>query len=146
MRIHEIMSKSVVAVGPARSLDEVRDQMKRTRIRHMVVVDGGRVVGVVSDRDLAHARTGARTVADVMSRDVVSAKPDTTVKQAANLLRGRTIGCLPVFDDKRLAGIVTTTDLLDLLGRGAERPLVESKRWTLRRRAPNRRAERSVVR
>jgi acetoin utilization protein AcuB len=137
MRINEIMTKDVVAVAPGRPIGEARDTMKRARIRHMVVVDGGRVVGIVSDRDL---RGSARTIADVMARDVVAAKPSTTLKQAANLLRGRTIGCLPVFEGNRLIGIVTTTDLLDLIGRGAERPVVESKRWTMRRRAPNRRA------
>jgi acetoin utilization protein AcuB len=141
MRINEIMSKDVIKIAAARSIAEAREEMKRARIHHVVVVDAGRVVGVVSDRDLAGSRGNGRTIADVMARDVVAAKPSTTVRQAANLMRGRTIGCLPVFDDGRLVGIVTTTDLLDLIGRGAERPVAESTRWTMRRRAPNRRAE-----
>jgi acetoin utilization protein AcuB len=140
MRIHEIMSKDVVAISPARAIEEAREAMRRARIHHLVVRDEGRIVGIVSDRDLAAARQGADTVAEVMVRDVATARPETTVKQAANLLRGRTVGCLPVVDGTRLVGIVTITDLLDLLGRGAERPVAESKRWTLRRRAPNRRA------
>ena len=64
-----------------------------------------------------------------------------TVREAANLLRGRSIGCLPVFDGDQLAGIVTTSDLLELIGRGVERPVAESTRWTLGRR-PSRAAKR----
>ncbi|MCA9678385.1 MAG: CBS domain-containing protein, partial [Myxococcales bacterium] len=139
MRISEIMSKDVVKTGPGRSIGEARELMARRHIHHLVVVDGARVVGVVSDRDIGKARDTSRTVRDLMVPDVVAARPTTTVRQAANLLRGRTIGCLPVFDGDHLVGIVTTTDLLDLIGRGAERTVPESKRWTMRRRAPTRR-------
>ncbi|CAN5899249.1 hypothetical protein BH11MYX2_BH11MYX2_11170 [soil metagenome] len=72
-----------------------------------------------------------------MTAHVVVAAPETTIKQAANLLRGRVIGCLPVVDGKTLVGIVTTTDLLELIGRGAERPVLETNRWTMKGRAPH---------
>jgi CBS domain-containing protein len=49
-------------------------------------------------------------------------------------MRGRTIGSLPVVEKGRLAGIVTVTDLLDLIGRGVERPVEKGKRWTLKHR------------
>jgi acetoin utilization protein AcuB len=139
MRVNEIMSKEIVTVAPTRAIGEARAAMKRARIHHMVVVDGRRAVGVVSERDLVGPR--GRTVGDVMARSVVAAKTTTTVKQAANLLRGHTIGCLPVYDGDRLVGIVTTTDLLELIGRGAERPVAESVRWTQGRASPKRRTE-----
>jgi CBS domain-containing protein len=50
------------------------------------------------------------------------------VREAANLMRGRSIGCLPVLDGRKLVGIVTVTDLLELLGRGAERPMARGRR------------------
>jgi len=56
--------------------------------------------------------------------------------QAANLLRGFVIGSLVVQEGDKPVGIVTTTDLLDLIGRGAERPVPKSTRWTLRARGP----------
>jgi CBS domain-containing protein len=74
-----------------------------------------------------------------MAGDVVSAAPDLTVRQAANKLRGRVIGCLPVIDGKKLTGIVTFSDLLELLGRGAVRPVERGERWTLKHRGPRRR-------
>jgi acetoin utilization protein AcuB len=61
-----------------------------------------------------------------------------TVRQAANLLRGRTIGCLPVVEDGAILGIVTTIDLLELIGRGAERPVPKTRRWVLKDRGPRR--------
>jgi CBS domain-containing protein len=102
--------------------------MRLHDIHHLIVLEQRRVVGVVSARDLG-GRVGARghdgdarTVADVMSPHIVSATPETTVRQAANLMRGRIVGCLAVIDGDEPIGIVTTTDLLELIGRGAERP------------------------
>jgi len=63
-----------------------------------------------------------------------------TLRQAANLLRGRTIGCLPVVEGGELVGILTTTDLLELIGRGAEKPVAKGKRWVLKGRGPRRRS------
>jgi CBS domain-containing protein len=72
-------------------------------------------------------------VADLMATDVVSATPATTLPQAANLMRGHTIGCLLVVEDEELVGLVTTTDVLDQLGRGATRPTVRTEAPPLRR-------------
>ena len=144
MRLTDIMTKNVVQTTSSRSAADAFADMQRRGIHHLVVVDAGKVVGVVSDRDLGGARAATtraqRQVADYMTRTVVSATPETTVRQAANLLRGRGVGCLPVFAGDKLTGIVTTTDLLDMIGRGMERSVVESKRWTLSRRGANRRA------
>ncbi len=123
MRIGEIMSTDVLATTPGASADRIWNQMQLRKIRHFVVMSGSRVVGVISDRDLG-GRSGAsvrknHTVGDLMVHDVVSAEPDTTLRQAANLMRGRTIGCLPVLEDGKLVGILTLTDILDQLGRGS---------------------------
>jgi CBS domain-containing protein len=71
-----------------------------------------------------------------MTSQIVFAKPTTTLRQAANQLRGRSIGCLPILDNGKLVGIVTVSDLLELVGRGIERVVPRSKRWTLRHRGP----------
>ena len=70
-----------------------------------------------------------------MSEQVVTAPADATIRQAANLMRGRGIGCLAVVADEKPVGIVTITDLLELIGRGVERPIERSTRWTLHRAA-----------
>jgi CBS domain-containing protein len=130
------MSEDVVTVGVDDAAGVARATMRRHRIRHLVVVDGERLVGIVSERDLGSRKGAARrdlSVRDLMTADPVSASPTTTLRQAANLMRGRTVGSLLVVEGGRVVGIVTTTDLLDQLGRGATRPIVRTERPPLRR-------------
>lgn len=143
MRVAEIMTKDVKTVAPAVPADDAWDLMRRERIRHLVVVAGGRVVGVLSDRDVGGRRGVAvrsrATVAELMTDVVVTTTPDDTVRKIANLMRGRSIGCLPVLSGKRLVGIVTIYDLLNLLGRGVDRPTPAS-RHELNHRVAHRKA------
>jgi acetoin utilization protein AcuB len=140
MRLQDIMSNDIKTIAPNASVAEARSLMRTYGFHHLLVRDQRRIVGVVSDRDLGGriaGRTsegGARRVSEVMTVHPATAAPDMTVRQAANLLRGRSIGCLPVLDGDKAVGIVTTTDLLDLIGRGATRPIERSTRWTLRAR------------
>jgi CBS domain-containing protein len=138
MRLQDIMTRDIRTITPNASATEARSAMRTAGVRHLVVVDKGDLVGIVSDRDLggrqaANGRAGL-TVAELMTSTVVTAKPETTIRQAANLLRGHVIGCLVIVEDDKPRGIVTTTDLLELLGRGVERPIERSTRWTLRAR------------
>ncbi len=120
MRLGEIMTRDVKTAGPRDSADDAYQRMRTHRIRHLVVMEGKRVVGIISERDLGGSRGTAlrtgQTVEELMARDVATAAPETTIRQAANMLRGRTIGCLPVMESSRLVGIVTVTDLLELVG------------------------------
>jgi CBS domain-containing protein/ribosome-associated translation inhibitor RaiA len=118
--IREIMSTRVATIGPREAASEAWTRMRRRRIRHLVVMEGPRLVGVLSERDLG-GRAGAnirrgRKVRDLMTAHVVSAEPETTLHQAAELIRTRLIGSLPVLDGDRLVGIVTATDVFDALG------------------------------
>jgi len=130
------MSADVVAIDANQSAEVAWSRMQRHGIRHMVVVDDGHLVGVVSERDLGGRSGGeirrGRAVRELMTPNPVSAQPETTLRQAANLMRSRKIGSLPVLDGDRLVGIVTATDVLDELGRGSSRPEVRAERPTLR--------------
>ncbi len=137
MRLEEIMSTPVHTIEPDAAATEARSRMRLQKIHHLVVMRGRDILGVVSQRDTAGAKA-TDAVADIMTETVVTASPDTTVKRAANLMRGRIIGCLPVWDGRRVVGMVTIADLLGLIGRGAERPSPRSTRWTLRDRGPRR--------
>ena len=136
MRLQDIMTASVLNVAPDGAAEEAWTTMQVHKVHHLVVVEEGRVVGVISDRDLGgprgtHRRVGT-TVGELMTESVVTASPTTTVREAANLMRGHVIGCLPIVDGQRLVGIVTVADLLELIGRGVEKPVARSKRYTLR--------------
>ncbi|HTO89102.1 MAG TPA: CBS domain-containing protein [Thermoanaerobaculia bacterium] len=140
IRLSDVMKKSVESVSPRASAEAAWNQMRARRIRHLVVLDGGHVVGVLSDRDVAGPGSlrQVESVGDVMTSPVVVGYPEMTLRQAANQLRGRSIGCLPVMEDEKLVGILTTTDLLELLGRGVQHPMSKGKRATLAKRGPRR--------
>jgi CBS domain-containing protein len=125
MRLRELMSRSVVTIDKMQKASTAWSRMRQHRIRHLVVTDNGYLAGVVSDRDLGGERgtdlRKGRAVQEMMTERIISAEPDMTLRQAANIMRGRVIGSLPVLDGDRLVGIVTATDVLDALGRGSSR-------------------------
>jgi CBS domain-containing protein len=142
MRLREIMSTRVVTIGPKEPASEAWTRMRRHRIRHLVVMDGTRLVGVLSERDLG-GRAGAdmrtrRRVQNLMTAHVESAEPEATVRQAADLMRKRLIGSLPVLDGDRLVGIVTATDVFDALGSAAD-TMSRAERQLLRAPSSSRR-------
>jgi acetoin utilization protein AcuB len=130
MQVKELMSRNVVTVGESDSCQEAVRQMYAAKIRHLPVVDGGgRLVGIVTDRDLRHhlfstgvfkeiGITSVQTilknvpVSAIMSRPVVSVGPATDLAEAGKLMLDDKIGSLPVVDGERVVGILTETDML----------------------------------
>jgi CBS domain-containing protein/ribosome-associated translation inhibitor RaiA len=150
MRLADIMTPRVVTIQASEPASAAWTRMRRRGIRHLVVTDMGDVAGVVSERDLG-GRSGAaqrrgRTVGSMMTRSVVTASPDVTVRDAAELMRSKLIGSLPVMDGEELAGIVTATDVFDALqaGDGSTR-LSSTERELLRSPASSRRLGGSPV-
>ena len=142
MRVQDVMTKDVQTSAPTNAAEDARELMRRHGFQHVVVTRGSHVVGILSDRD-AGGRQGTsvrkgRTVEELMTTHVVTVEPTTTVRKAANLMRGRSIGCVVVTERGRVVGIVTVTDLLELLGRGSDRPVTTAARWTLKHRTPHR--------
>lgn len=125
MRVREIMSEPVETVLPATPLANAAALMKRRRCHHLIVKESGRIVGILSAADVGRALTEptnqSRRVSDVMSPHVATIEDSETVRRAANMMQGRSIGCLAVMHGGKLAGIVTVSDLLRLLGKGADR-------------------------
>ena len=147
-RVQDVMTKEVRTIAPGAPADDAREIMRLNRIHHLVVTEGARIVGILSERDTggkagAPVRKG-RTVADLMTERVVVVTPATPIRKAANLMRGRSIGCLVVSTRGRVTGIVTVADLLTLLGRGEEHPVAATTRWTLKHRAPHRKRHTST--
>jgi CBS domain-containing protein len=125
--VREIMTGSPVTLKPEDTLDLANDVISLGRIRHIPVVEDGRLVGLLSERDLIGAaattifglkqkRKSAllKTVLikDVMKKRVISVKPDTPIKDAAHLMADKKIGCVPVVESGTLVGLLTTTDIL----------------------------------
>lgn len=148
MRVQDVMTRNVKTVSPGAKAEDAWTTMRNERIHHLVVTDGKEIVGVLSDRDVgsrggAAVRSG-RSVADLMSGRVVTVDPTATIRKAANLMRGHTMGCVVIAQKGRPVGILTTADLLDLIGQGAERPIADPHRHTLSHKVPHRKRHQST--
>jgi acetoin utilization protein AcuB len=146
VHIRDIMTAGVYTVPANRSADDAWDMMRQYGSDHLVVTRGGRTVGVLSARDCG-GRSGAavrrgRTVDDLMSSPAVTVTSDLTAQRAATMMRGRSIDCLVVVDGERVVGIVTVSDLLELLGRGTGTRRVSEPRAALHHRSPHRKQHR----
>jgi CBS domain-containing protein len=143
MRVRDVMSTGIKTVATKTTAKDAWRMMHDERIHHVVVKDGARIAGVFSDRDAGGAKGAAvragHTVGELMTEHVVTVRPETPIRRIANLMRGRSIGSIVVTDDKgRAVGIVTTSDLLEWVGRGALRPAPIAERRALNHQAPHR--------
>src|SRR5262245_29408542 len=128
--VRDIMTAEVTTLGRNDSLQLVKDIMTLGRVRHFPVLDDGKVVGVVSQRDLYKASLGSVmkygekaqraflegiAVKEVMNEPVMTIAPHASVQEAAQVMIANKIGCLPVLEGPKLVGIVTETDMLKLV-------------------------------
>ena len=134
LRVADVMTREVRTLAPNDQLRLAEELMKQGRFRHVVVVDDGRVVGVLSQRDIFHGALAwslgqgrkaheqllaVTSVKDVMGSRVVTVDPEAPLAEAAALLREHKIGCLPVVAGDALVGVLTEGDFLALLARPA---------------------------
>lgn len=126
MLIEEIMHRQVHTVGPETTLKQALQLLQEHRIRHLPVMEGERLLGIVTDRDLREAGpsilgnppqddTLHQPVSSIMKKEVITAHPLDFIEDAARLMYEHRIGCLPVLQEGRLVGIVTQTDVLHTL-------------------------------
>jgi CBS domain-containing protein len=114
-KVSHWMTANPITATSTEKLSEVDARMRAGNFRSMPVVDEGHVVGVITDRDL-RTHTGYHEHTDVktaMSEPVLTVTPETPVREAARLLRERKIGALPVVEDGRLVGVISTSDILE---------------------------------
>jgi len=111
------MTRKVICVAPSDPLSLAREHFRANNIHHLVVLEHGRAVGVLSVREVIGKQADA-TVASVMARNVMTVGPDSSTRDVATAMIGRGHGCVPVVENGRIVGVVTTTDLLRVLSRG----------------------------
>jgi len=134
MKIEAIATREVITARTTDSMLTASKLLKERVIRHLPVLDEkGRLVGVITDRDIKRASASEATsleihellylldrigVSKVMTKNPVTVTPYTSVQEAAALMVKHKVGCLPVVNAGKLAGIVTDMDMLKLVARG----------------------------
>ncbi len=125
------MKTNLLTATPETSVFKARELMDEHRISHLPITDGkAGLLGIVTDRDLKEAWASSATtlsvyeltyvlqklvIAKVMTKNVITATPDMTIERAARIILDHKIGALPVLKSHKLVGIITTTDLMDVL-------------------------------
>lgn len=125
------MKTNLVTISPDASILKAREMLDAHKISHLPVTDGkAHLLGMITDRDLKQAWASPATtlsvyeltyvlqkvtVSSIMTRDVISATPDMSIERAASILHDNKIGALPVVKDGKLVGILTVTDLMEVL-------------------------------
>ena len=135
MFVGERMCRPVISVSPEAPINEVLIMFRKEHIRRAPVIKNGKLVGIISERDLLNASPSSATslsvwelnyliskvtVKDVMSKKVISIDTDTPIEEAARIMADKKIGGLPVTSAGKVVGIITETDLfkifLELMG------------------------------
>jgi acetoin utilization protein AcuB len=118
--VDDVMTPDPICMAPTATVGEAYALMKEHGFRHVPICEGDLLLGVFSLTDVGHL--GARVpeimqlpLHEVMSKNLVTVKPAETVSAAAAMMASKKINCLLVVVDRKLAGIVTTYDLLDAL-------------------------------
>jgi len=124
------MKQPVVSISPDMTIHDALSIMRREKIRHIPVLENQTLVGLVSDEDLFYASPSPATslsiwdmnyliskitVKQVMTEKVITVTENTPIEEAAMLMAENKIGCAPVMREKDLVGIITETDLLNIL-------------------------------
>lgn len=128
MKVKELMTKQVLTVSPGDKIDRVFFLINFENIRHVPVVDKGKLVGMLSDRDLKKVLGSPKTLMEkpdgitvtisdrkvrtLMSRKLFTIEPEQRAADAAAIMVKRKIGALPVVHKDKLVGIITATDIL----------------------------------
>jgi CBS domain-containing protein len=125
--VRDLMAQNPATLDRNETVDLADSIMNLGRIRHMPVVDDGKVVGILSQRDLFRSALivalgfGRRTtsaliktikIKEIMTEHVITITPDVAAKDAARLMIDKKIGCLPVVENEKLIGLITETDIL----------------------------------
>ena len=130
--VRDFMTQSVMTLPKTASLLEAALLLRSAFFRHLPVVDGEKLVGIVTDRDISrlapsmlekttpeqyNAILEGTTLERVMTRDPLTVTPDTSLVDAVALLHRKKLGCLPVVEKEKLIGIITVSDMLGALHR-----------------------------
>lgn len=143
MRISDIMTEAAVTDRPDDTLEQAARKMWKQQTGSLLVLEGGELLGIVTERDILKAVANGvpldKRISDVMSKDLITANPGTSLREAATIMTEKWIRHLPILDGGRLVGIVSQRDLAGVLSGALNEPeglhrLIESSELVRERR------------
>ena len=128
MRVRNVMVKNVKTISPEATMAEAARIMKKYKIGCLVVVEGEKVVGIITERDLAYKIIAERrsldtNVGEIMTKDLKTISPEKSIKDAAKIMAAHVIRRLPVLEEGKLVGIVSIEDIMRTEKIGADASL-----------------------
>ncbi len=130
MLVRKKMKKDLFSITKDERMTVAKKIMKEKNIRHLPVVDGKKLIGLVTNMDIRKAEASPATsleirelhylldkltVGEIMTRNVIAISPDISIEEATTLLHDNKIGCLPVVEDGVLVGMITENDVMEIL-------------------------------
>jgi acetoin utilization protein AcuB len=145
MKVSQLMTRKLISVAPDDSVEAAVQLLRRRGVRHLLVVEGEQLVGILSDRDLKRAMDPETPkkkllnigglffllepilVREIMTPNPVTVDPDMSAQQAATIMVTERFGALPVEKNRKTVGIVTETDLLRFFAMNEEERVPKKK-------------------
>jgi len=123
--VNQIMSKNVLTAGKSASLQEAALNMTKLNIGCVIVTDGTKPLGIVTERDFvtkvaAEGRPLFTEICEVMSSPLITIGPEETIWEASEIMKQKSIHKLPVKENEQIIGIVTTTDIVKISSVGSD--------------------------
>lgn len=127
MKISEIMTQAAVTDSADDTLMMACEKMRQSQTSSLLVMDGDRLVGIVTERDVVKvvARGGdpkETRLKDIMTTDIVTIGPMTRLKEAAEIMAGKWIRHLPIVDGSKVVGMISQRDLTGVLAKALHEP------------------------
>jgi acetoin utilization protein AcuB len=130
MLVSKKMKRDVITVTKNERMTTAKKILQEKNIRHLPVVDGKKLIGLVTNMDIRKAEASPATsleirelhylldkltVGEIMTKNVITVSPDISVEEATTLLHDNKIGCLPVIEDGNLVGMLSENDVMEIL-------------------------------
>ena len=146
MKVSDVMTKAVVMDSSEETLAEAAARMREQQTGSLLVMDSERLLGIFTERDLLKAVASGldpkqATIKDIMTTDLVTVEPSTTLREAAHIMASKWIRHLPVVDQEKVVGVISQRDLTGVVAQLLNEPQAEVREGQLVRERRLRRIE-----
>ncbi|MBA4436024.1 MAG: cyclic nucleotide-binding/CBS domain-containing protein [Nitrosopumilus sp.] len=123
--VNQVMSKNVLTAEKSTSLQDAANEMNRLNVGCVIVTDESKPIGIVTERDFvtkvaAEGRPLFTEISEVMSSPLITIDPEETIWEASEIMKEKLIHKLPVIENERIVGVITTSDIVRISSVGSD--------------------------